>query len=45
MDQVLTDSLERELEHRYLPRRVHQPGAHRVPVRRWIGSVVRHVSR
>lgn len=42
MDQVLTDNLERELENRYLGRQFRQRGARRVPVRRWIGRVVRH---
>jgi hypothetical protein len=44
MNLVLTDSLERELEHRYLGQRFHDRDRHRVPVGRWVRRIAHRAS-
>ena len=45
MDQVLTDTMERELERRYLGRQFHQRAGHPVPALRRAWRAVRHTNR
>lgn len=44
MNLVLTDSLERELENRYLDNRFHQRDRQRVPVGRWVRRLAHRTS-